>query len=124
MDKILKKKIEIKKINKFENLYKITQDKKFLSTLREIYVSEIKPYSKKKWKLSNYITQNIFILNSKIKIIYNDQFTKKNKSVTLSNKNSYLITIPKKIRYNFVNMDSKKGYIINLLNKRFLEKDK
>ena len=97
MDRILKKKIEIKKINRFENLFKITQNKKLLSSLREIYVSEIKPHSRKKWKFSSHITQNIFILNSKIKIIYYDQIKEKNKSIIIDNKNSYLVTIPKKL---------------------------
>ena len=124
MDRILKKKIEIKKINRFENLFKITQNKKLLSSLREIYVSEIKPHSRKKWKFSSHITQNIFILNSKIKIIYYDQIKEKNKSIIIDNKNSYLVTIPKKIKYNFINMGSKKGYIINLLNKKYFNKKK
>ena len=73
MGKVLRKKIDVIKLNKNENLYKITQDKRLLNSFREIYVSEIKPRSKKKWKLSNYITQNIFILNSKIKIIYKNK---------------------------------------------------
>ena len=77
MGKVLRKKIDVIKLNKNENLYKITQDKRLLNSFREIYVSEIKPRSKKKWKLSNYITQNIFILNSKIKIIYKNKFMKK-----------------------------------------------
>ena len=124
MGKVLRKKIDVIKLNKNENLYKITQDKRLLNSFREIYVSEIKPRSKKKWKLSNYITQNIFILNSKIKIIYKNKFMKKNQSITLSNKNSYLITIPKKISYYFVNLGNTKGYIINFLNKRYQQKEK
>ena len=124
MGKVLRKKIDVIKLNKNENLYKITQDKRLLNSFREIYVSEIKPRSKKKWKLSNYITQNIFILNSKIKIIYKNKFMKKNQSITLSNKNLYLITIPKKISYYFVNLGNTKGYIINFLNKRYQQKEK
>ena len=124
MGKVLRKKIDVIKLNKNENLYKITQDKRLLNSFREIYVSGITPRSKKKRKLSNYITQNIFILNSKIKIIYKNKFMKKNQTITLSNKNSYLITIPKKISYHFVNLGNTKGYIINFLNKRYQQKEK
>ena len=47
MGKVLRKKIDVIKLNKNENLYKITQDKRLLNSFREIYVSEIKPRSKK-----------------------------------------------------------------------------
>ena len=124
MGKIIKKKIKILRLNTSENLYKITQNLKLLKSIREIYVSEIKPYSKKAWKFSNNINQNIFILNSKVKIYYKDGNIKKKKSITLSNKNLNLVTIPKKTNYCFVNIENKKGYIINLINKKYNLKKK
>ena len=60
MDKIKKTKVSIISNGK-ENIYKVSDNPLFLRKIKEIYMSEIKPKSQKKWKFSRDTQQNIYI---------------------------------------------------------------
>ena len=118
MDKIIKTKVSIISNGK-ENIYKVSDNSLFLKKIKEIYISEIKPKSKKKWKYSKDIQQNIYIFNTRIiLLIIEDKINKINK-IKLNKKSSYLVQIPKKTHYTFKNIGSKTGFILNMLDKKF-----
>ena len=117
MGKIIKQKVKVIPFGR-ENIYKITDNAVFIKTIKEIYISEIKPKSQKTWKYSEDTQQNIYVLNSKIELSITKDLKKKNKIISLDKKFSYLITIPKKTFYTFKNNGKKKGFILNMIDKK------
>ena len=121
MDKIKKTKVSIISNGK-ENIYKVSDNPLFLRKIKEIYISEIKPKSPKKWKFSRDTQQNIYIFNARIILLtIENKINKNNKinKIKLNKKSSYLVQIPKKTHYTFKNIGSKKGFILNMLDKKF-----
>ena len=98
MDKIKKTKVSIISNGK-ENIYKVSDNPLFLRKIKEIYISEIKPKSQKKWKFSRDTQQNIYIFNARIILLtIENKINKNNKinKIKLNKKSSYLVQIPKK----------------------------
>ena len=124
MDKVKKTKIKIIELKNNESIYKITSNHLFLKKIKEVYISEIKKKSTKSWKFSEEACQNICVFNSKIKILYKKKKKDSNKSITLDKKNSFMIKIPKDYFYTFINLDNKKGFILNFLDKKYKKKKK
>lgn len=118
MGKITKTKVKIISIGK-EHIYKVSDNSLFLKKIKEIYISEIKPKSKKKWKFSQDTQQNIYIFNTKIILLIKKNKLDKIKKIELNKKSSYLIKIPKKIYYTFKNIGNQKGFILNMLDKKY-----
>ena len=121
MDKIKKTNVSIISNGK-ENIYKVSDNPLFLRKIKEIYISEIKPKSQKKWKFSRDTQQNIYIFNARIILLtIENKINKNNKinKIKLNKKSSYLVQIPKKTHYTFKNIGSKKGFILNMLDKKF-----
>ena len=76
MGKIIKQKVKVIPFGR-ENIYKITDNAVFIKTIKEIYISEIKPKSQKTWKYSEDTQQNIYVLNSKIELSITKDLKKK-----------------------------------------------
>ena len=95
-----------------------TQSVSFIKTIKEVYISEIKPKSQKTWKYSEDTEQNIYIFNSKIELSITNDLKKNKRIISLDKKLSYLIKIPKKTFYTFKNNGKKKGFILNMIDKK------
>jgi hypothetical protein len=121
MGKIIKNKVKVISFGR-ENIYKITDNEVFIKTIKEIYISEIKPKSQKTWKYSEDTQQNIYVFNSKIELSTTKDLKKKNKIISLDKKFSYLIRIPKKTFYTFKNIGRKKGFILNMIDNKYKTK--
>ena len=117
MGKIIKKKVKIISLGQ-ENIYKITDNEAFIKTIKEVYISEIKPKSQKTWKYSEDTEQNIYIFNSKIELSITNDLKKNKRIISLDKKLSYLIKIPKKTFYTFKNTGRKIGFILNMIDKK------
>ena len=118
MGKIIKKKVKIISIGK-ENIYKVSDNSIFLKKIKEIYISEINQKSQKKWKYSKNTEQNIYIFNTKIILLIKEIKTNRIKEIKLNKKFSYLVKIPKKTHYTFKNVGKQKGFILNMLDKKY-----
>ncbi len=118
MGKIIKNKVKVISIGE-EKIYKVTDNYSFIKKIKEIYISEIKPKSQKKWKYSNQTQQNIYVFNSKIFLLIKKNKINKIIKVELNKKSSYLVNIPKKTYYTFKNVGSRKGFILNMLDKKY-----
>ena len=123
MDQVKKTKIRIIELKNNESIYKITSSYLFIKKIKEIYLSEIKKKSTKSWKFSEETCQNICVFNSKIKILYKEKKEDSIKSINLDKKNSFMVKITKNYFYTFVNLDNKKGFILNFLNKKYKKKN-
>ena len=121
MGKIIKNKVKVISLGN-ENIYKISNNAKFIKTIKEIYISEIKPKSQKTWKYSEDTQQNVYIFNTKIELSTTRDLKKKIKTINLNNKLSYLVKIPKKTFYTFKNTGIKKGFILNMIDKKYKTK--
>ena len=121
MDKIIEDKVKVISLGK-ENIYKITDNEAFIKTIKEIYISEIKPKSQKTWKYSEDTQQNIYVFNSRIELSTTKDLKKKERIISLDKKHSYLIQIPKKTFYTFKNTGRKKGFILNMIDKKYKTK--
>ena len=73
-------------------------------------------------EISRDTQQNIYIFNARIILLtIENKINKNNKinKIKLNKKSSYLVQIPKKTYYTFKNIGSKKGFILNMLDKKF-----
>ena len=97
----------------------ISKDSKGYKKFGECYISEIKPGVIKAWKLHKIQTQNMAILDGKIKLnLYdlrkNSESYKENFSLEVGRPNNYFrITIPPGILYGFKCISKNKAIIIN-----------